>query len=466
MTTQGSQAGGPINSRAAEPVDVGNAESIIGISGLRQSSGRISEEQFRTLGNWQARYNLYREMMNDVTVSTLLDAIMLPLKAAEFTVAAASEDSVDLELRSYIETAMFTMYRQSWRSHVSDMLDAIPFGFALSEIVLEKRPDGLLYPRNLEPRAQETLERWEFDDEGKPELFVQRDPNSGDEIEIPMEKMLHVTFRGRKSNPEGQSALRSLYWPYRYKRQFEEFEAIGIERDIGGLPVLRQVEQGAPLTAAEREDMKTYLSALRRDETGHMIIPYGWELSSYPGPNQGKTTYDIADTITRKKNEIFQRLFGQFLILGIQSTGTQALVQGDIDFFHLGLIAVQAEIMETWNEQLIPYLLWANGFDLNQIKPPQILWADPGKLNVKALLEAYAVGWNIGMFDSNDNDKSYMRTVLDLPPLSSALAAENPFTIADKAKIEAEARMMGRGTGTDPSGPEGNGNSERRSSNP
>ena len=420
------------NARSAVGIDVQSHQNALGTSGLLHREGIITEELLSNLRSWTSRIRIYKEMANDAVIATLLDSIKLPLLAAEFTVTAASDEAADLELKQFIEANMFTMVRQSWRDHVYDQLDALDFGFAISEIVLEKRGDGLLYLKNLEPRGQETLARWEFDESGNTLAFVQLDPISRAETRIPIDKCIHSAFRRRKGNPEGQSLLRALYWTYIFKRQLEEFEGIGVERDVGNMPVLEHTED-VTLDDDQLRSIDEALVNLRRDQLLALRLPYGLKISSYPG---GTLTYDISDIIHRKKIEIFQRGFAQFLTLGTDQVGTQALVQGDIDFFHLGLIAIQADLMEVWNQQLIPYILVANGYDLDTINLPRITWSDPGTTNIRALLEAYKLGWDVGLLDSNDSDKEYMRTVMDLPAISDtggegSTGVENPALVIE-----------------------------------
>ena len=85
----------------AELLDINSAENALGITGLSNRQGQISEELFTQLRAWPARYRLYREMMDDAIIATLIDSIKLPLLAAEFTVSAASEESQDIEIKQF-----------------------------------------------------------------------------------------------------------------------------------------------------------------------------------------------------------------------------------------------------------------------------------------------------------------------------------------------------------------------------
>ena len=71
----------------------GEAEvsKVIGTRGLKNLGGRVQEEYDRLLENWSSAVDFYLEMRDDMTISTLMNAIKLPLLAAEFNVEAASD---------------------------------------------------------------------------------------------------------------------------------------------------------------------------------------------------------------------------------------------------------------------------------------------------------------------------------------------------------------------------------------
>lgn len=389
----------------------GGAAVIIGVKGLKNAGGRVNEEYLAILKSWAKEVKIYQEMRDDAVISTLLDAIKLPLLAAEFEVVKQGETEADDRATEFLEQNLAGMDAQSWRAHVADALEGLDFGFAISEIVLEKRSDGRLWLRNLEPRGQETLQRWEFDDRDSTTAFVQQDPDTGQLLTVPLAKCVHVAIAGRKGNPQGRSLLRSIYRTWRYLRNLEELEAIGIERDVGGMPVA-QLPEGA-ITSAQETALKDALKGLRQDEESYLIVPHGLEITPYAS---GSKAYNVAEVIERKKKEILMRGFAQFLMLGMEKVGTQALVKGSQDFFALSLIALQQQLLEVWNQQLIPYLFAHNQF-VGLAALPQLTWADPGKVDVTALLGAYGQGASSGLITLIREDEEHMRTVLGLPDL-------------------------------------------------
>ena len=444
-----------------EEIDVSGAEKPIGISGLGIREGIVSEERNQELRSYARRFQFFKEMTNDAAVATLLDCIKLPLLAAEFTVAAASEEANDLFLRDLVLANMTGMYRQTWGSHVRDCLESLEFGYSLAEIVMEKRSDGYLYLRNLDPRGQETLERWEHDPQEGFTDFVQRDPTTGSLFTIPLDKTVHVTLRGRKNNPEGISFLRPLYRTYKLKREFEIMEAIATERDMGGVPIAELPEHSnIPQDVLDKFDEA--LANMRRDTQSFLRPPPGVKVTPY----KGERGIDIGKIIMSLKMDIFFRGFAQFLTLGTTGTGTQALVQGDMDFFHFGLISIQQELMDVWNQQLVPYILLANGIELNTVTPPTIQWADPGQTKIRDAMEAYKLGVESGLYEANDADEDYFRSVHDLPPRTAA-SAESLSTGRDRtikpfvaAAYQAQGVIAAPQAGASPQGGAASGNND------
>jgi hypothetical protein len=396
------------------------ASKIIGSRGIKTLGGRVQEEYDRLLISWETAVRFYIEMRDDITISTLMSAIKLPLLAAEFDVEAASDSLVDVAARDWLWDAMNNMDRQTWRSHVSDMLEAPEFGFALSEIVLEKRKDGRLWLKNIDPRGQETLRRWEFDEFDHTTAFVQQDPDTGRIATIPMQKTVHVTFGGRKGNPQGRGMYRVLFRTWRFLKNIENLEGIGLERNVGGMPVATLPPE--PLSGQDIEDLKAALRDLRMDEEMYLILPNGLTVAPYSG---SINTSPLSIVIDRKQKEILQLGFAQFIKLGMSNVGTQALVKGSQDFFTLGLEAIQQQMLDSWNLQLVPFLFRYNQFSFPGMSGfPKITWHQPGKVDIGTLLDAYNKAITAKAMTPIRADEEYFRAEMDLSDLPDGVGEE------------------------------------------
>jgi len=391
-----------------------SAPSGIGVRGLKHRQGKIYEGWRTEFKTWSRAVKQYLEMRDYYIIGTMLDAVKLPLlKAPVITEPAEAQTPGDIAAAEWLMRAMQSMHKQSWSSHAEDMLSAIEFGWSVSEIVLEKRSDGRLWPRNIDPRGQETLEKWIFDTDMRDEVveMVQRDPNSNETINIPLSKCIHNTFRGRKGNPEGQSILLSLHWPYRMLKDFEIYEAIGVERDVGGMPVAVLPEGN--ITNEDEDGLEEALKGMRRDENEYLILPPGVKIEPYGSSSK---MYDIGSVIERKKKEILMRMFAQFLMLGMEQVGTQALVRGSQDFFNLAIGAIQESVVESWNQQFVPYLFAFNRFS-GMTDLPKIVWMSPGKIDIGGLINVLNAASGAKIFTPTDVDEDHLRELIDWPDL-------------------------------------------------
>jgi hypothetical protein len=175
----------------------------LGRTGLIEYSGEIHEQPLRKLQGSRAR-KVWTEMYRyDPMVGMAIRAIQLLTRGVIWRVEPAVEDEAQaMDDAEYLESVMIDM-SHSWRDFMSNVVTMLPYGFAPFEIVLKQRQgeketpgessrytDGLYGVRKLAIRAQDTVDRWVFDDEGGIAAMVQCAPPDYTGIEIPIEKLL------------------------------------------------------------------------------------------------------------------------------------------------------------------------------------------------------------------------------------------------------------------------------------
>ena len=393
--------------------------------GLSIWRGAVREEEQPQLKGLQDRLKVYRQMRRDSTVGALLDAIKGAVLSAPFSVEPAGNLPVDQQAADFIADTLGLREAGdldvTWEEHVADMLECVDFGFALAEVTLRQRADGLLGLADLSPIGQETLDRrapWQFNDLDDVVAIRQDPPGKGGyPITVPAWKLLHFTFRGRKRNPEGESLLANLWVDWRRRTLFEELEGIGVERDVGGMPVLYHP---AGLTDQEISDLDSQMERMRNDETSYARFPgpkasgedEGYLLEAYQG--SGKA-YDIGAIIDRVDTRILMRFFAQWLKLGTGNVGSFALEQGQEDFFSLTIQgAVQRPMQRVWNGTLIPFLMRMNGSRFTGASGnPRLTWAKPGRRNLQGLVDIYNRAK--GLLTLTEEDEDFLRDAADLP---------------------------------------------------
>ena len=226
----------------------------IGRIGQKRYGGTFYEEFLRELRGKKG-IETYREMAeNDDTIGAILFAVEMLIRQASWNVEPGGDTPKDKEAAEFVEQCMHDM-QDTWTDTISEILSFLTYGWSFHEIVYKRRMgktrdqktrskynDGLIGWRKLPIRAQETLYQWEYDDEDNLIAMTQLPPPNYGLITIPMDKAMLFRTKSRKGNPEGRSILRNAYRSWYFKRRIQEYEGIGIERDLAGLPVFTAPE--------------------------------------------------------------------------------------------------------------------------------------------------------------------------------------------------------------------------------
>ena len=240
-----------------------------GVTGLRRAGGHVHEEFLTQLAGYRA-IQIYREMReNDPIIGAIFYAIDKLLRQVSWRVQPASSSLEDVRAAKFIESCMKDM-SMTWEDTISEILSMLTYGFSYHEIVYKKRngmevsgearskySDGLIGWRKIPIRAQETRQQWEFDEAGGIRGMTQSAAPDYTLHFIPIEKALLFRTTTNKNNPEGRSILRNAYRPWYFKRRIEEIEAIGIERDLAGFPIMYVDPMNTPYVACLRSMVLT-----------------------------------------------------------------------------------------------------------------------------------------------------------------------------------------------------------------
>lgn len=388
-------------------------------TGLSIWHGIVDEEYLVDLKPWSKAYKVFTEMLDDVVIGTLYESVTVPLMDSKFSVTPASDKQPDIDAADWIAQQTILSKMFSWHDHVEESLTFLPYGFSLSEKVLKKQEDGLLWLSDLIPIGQDTLFQWgNRDPEGNVTGFIQQ--ITEDTLNIPsfraapMDKLLHFTFRGHKRNPMGRSLSRGLYRSWYFSKNLQVVEAIGVERDIGNVPVFKLGE--GFVSPEDITALKKAAEGLRIDETSYLILPNGVEAAAF---GSGGKVYNVREIVRDYHHLIRQRFFMDFVSLGSEGVGTQALAKEVTGFFSLALGSVQRRMMEVWNTQLIPWIFrWNPNAFSGMTELPQISWAKPGKINLQSVSQAISTMVASGVIHTNKALEDHIREVYELPGIS------------------------------------------------
>lgn len=427
----------------------------VGVSGLRVSGGRIREELLTALQGDKA-VKVYKEMRdNDAIVNALCWGVEQEVRKSDWTIDQGDAQEADAELLEQCRDDM----EHPFSDVVSEGSTMVQFGWAWMETVFKQRSgldakvasdydDGKVGWKKISLRSQDSLWNWDLAPNGDILGMNQRTftdlGSAGAAVLIPANVSLLFRTSHLKNNPEGRSMLRSGYRAWWYKKRIEELEAIGVERDFAGLPIigvpaeLLSPDATAPQMAA-LEEWKSIGRNLRMDEQACVVKPniydeHGNAMYTVEfGGTQSRRLFDTSAIINRWAVAILQGALADVLMLGHEKVGTNALGDTKSEMFTNAIQALVDELREVMNRSAVPRLMRLNG-----IKPPfpKFLTSPVGEVDPAAFIEMVLNYAKAGapLFPDNDLD-SAVREKIGLPERSQeAIDADNE--LAD-AKLEA-----------------------------
>ncbi len=411
-----------------------------GVPGLKHWFGRLYEEWMPALADEKGKRAYLEMAWNEPSIVAFRYVIEMLVRQVQFEVEPFDESLEETEWAEFVDSCLHDM-ESPWASVVADALTMIIYGWGLQEKVFKLRKgrdgehpsnhnDGRLGWLRLAPRSQETIWRWELDPHGKVLGVIQWAPPAWQFTQIPIDALIHYKTHEWHSSPEGVSLLRGAYVPFQFKKTIQTIEAIAIERDGCGIPVVRMPAERMRLATEESDteegqgakaqldsliklarDLKTdsqqgIVMPSEFDEGGHQL--YDVSLMS----SAGGRTIGTDQVIRRYKEEMFGAVNADFLAFGHETTGTQALGATRSDMFLTAVNALVACITGPFNRQVIPELCEMNG---KKEKFPTLGHTDLQEANLGVLTPYLATLAQLGIDLSDSQTERHLRRIADLP---------------------------------------------------
>lgn len=365
---------------------------------LKEMGGYIYEEFLRKLeGNLGVR--TYKEMSsNHAVIGAVLYVIETLCTGGAPRIEAADASTEEQEKADFISDCILDM-EHTWEQFIKETVRGIlVYGWVVHEKLYKIRAgqkdnlhtssrfdDGKIGWRGFALRPQDSLLRWEFSPEGYPVTMVQLPPTGGTLNFIPLCKCIHARADSSKQNPEGRSLLRNSYVSWFYQKRIQELEAIGVERDLAGMPMVmlpaEYMASDAPsemkavydtlqkmVTRIKRDEQEGILMPSDRDEAGNLLFEFKLLQSA------GGRRIDTNPIIIRYDQRIAMTLLADFVLLGHEAVGSFALADSKTSIFARAVDSVRQLIAAELNRGAIPELLRFNGFNTDKI--PTLVFPD------------------------------------------------------------------------------------------
>jgi hypothetical protein len=410
--------------------------SELGSTGLVQYSGYVQEELRREMIGQRWIRNV-RDMLVDPIPYSAFNIIDKLTRQVTWEIQPGSDDNADHEIADFVRGCLFDDMSQPWRETVGEIHSYLPWGHSWHEIVYKRRDgenrnpsknskfnDGRIGWRKWPIRSQESLQRWDFDENGGIQGVYQLAAPRYQTVQIPIEKSLLFRTSTHKNNPEGHPLCRPIFRPWFFKQKIENYEAIGIERDLNGVPMMRIPSEyldpdAAPNIKAIGDYCKKMVTEVKVNESGGIVIPsdvfdettirkFEFELLS----TNGVRSVDARKVIQGKNLEILLTFLLDFIVMGHEKVGSFALASSKTEMFGYALGAFLDSDCEIVNRHAIPRLLRLNGIETEH--PPKLSHGDIESLDLLEIANFIATMAGAG-FDVTDEQLSYLLKQGGLP---------------------------------------------------
>lgn len=403
--------------RLAEPSNVDLRE--LGHTGMSIFTGWLHRE-YNPLLRHQSGLRIFNEMRrSDGTVRGSLRLIKTPILAARWFMEPAADTPRDRMIADFVWWNLTKGMSTSFPQFITESLLMLDFGFYMFEKVFrmdDQRPQarGRVTWKKLAPRHPLDLSEWLFDENGGPAGVRILNQETGQDTEIPIDKMLIFTFEKEAGDLSGISVLRSAYKPWFYKQQLEKIDAIQKERHGIGVPIIKLPPNFSKDDLALAQNMGRNI---RTNEMAHIVLPPNWEVMFAKLEGQ---PVDALKSIDYHNSEIHKNILASFM------DRTAPTKDDDYSMFLKSTRYVADIITDIINKHAIPQLVdfnWTrlpNGYP--QLRARRI--GEYADWRTQSFAYRNLVGSNI--LRPDDRLEEQLREEMDLPAVDEATLREPP----------------------------------------
>lgn len=385
------------------------AETEIGNTGidLKGVSGKVAEDLSKLWKGKNKKEFLKEMVSNDPYCSAWINAKNAIVLKPDWGIKPNdTENDKAKEYAELISDMLFKDMTTSFNNFVLNSATMTEYGFSLSEIVLKKRQgktdnpmtsslynDGLFGIAKLAPRWQNSISKWDIDNNGNIENVYQKGNFGVNDVKIPYKKVLHFVMNGYNGNPEGESVLRGAFVSYYNKKNIERIQREIFERGFAGILDIQvparylSRKNSTPEGVEVRRNLEAFMKNVKQGKEAGIIRPFSKDFVIELIQGKTGTGLDPDKMIDRYNTEIV------LCLLSDSFMGKSKVYQGasgeqtKTKIYKSFIGIVLDEIKEQVNNKLIPMI-----FEINNLDFDYMPYLDYGNLDD---LDLQAVSWFI-----------------------------------------------------------------------
>lgn len=387
------------------------SETEIGNTGinLKGVSGKVDEDLSK-LWKGKKKKDFISEMKsNDAYVNAWVNAKNAIALKPDWVVKSKDTTENTEKAKEYAELISDMLFKDmatSFNSFILNSITMAEYGFAVSEIVLKKRlgktdnpntsslyEDGLFGIAKLAPRWQNSINKWDIDNNGNIENLYQRGDNFTNDVKIPYKKVLHFVMNGYNGNPEGESVLRGTFVSYYNKKNIERIQRETFERGFSGIldiqvpPRYLSKRNNTPEGMEVRRNLEAFMKNVKQGKEAGIIRPFSKDFAIELIQGKTGTGLDPDKMIERYNTEIVMCLLSDSFMGKSKVYQGASGEQTKTKIYKSFIGIILDEIKEQVNKKLIPMI-----FEINNLDEGLMPYLDYGNLDD---LDLQAISWFI-----------------------------------------------------------------------
>lgn len=321
-----------INRQVSQPLHVENTVLTLGKTDLSVNNA----------------FQTYREMKLDGVVSGSMSFIKALITKGGFSLkahpnAGAKEKAITEALNKSLDNLVYDK-----KQLLSNWCQSLDYGCSLNEMVFKKQGSYFVFD-NISPIHLSTVERFEFDGGKLKKLNLNEAENDGlvwdtrinAQPSINGDKVLFFRIEPDSDFPLGKSLLYGAYTAWKTKKILQEYEAIGVAKNLSGvLDIKVPSEYITKYFAEPNSDEAIYVANLLTQAEmlhagkGSYILSASdtnqngvrlFEITTVGGRDSNAQNYDVGQAIDRYNREIQLSLQTMVLSMGAEGGGSFAL---------------------------------------------------------------------------------------------------------------------------------------------
>lgn len=450
---------------------------------LATIQGYILEEARRELRFPKAAL-LYKKMMLDPNISSAVSLIELLLSRVKWKIEvpkdAPEEEKEICKKLNY----NLTILQRPFEEYIIEFLSYLVFGFCTPEKIYQDITDSPYGNfkgwSDFRVISQDTVYQWFFDNSTGELLGLRQDLSrinkdgyvllgtgsngaSNATIDVPRKKFMLFRHNPKRNNPEGNSPLKACYTSWKYRSIIEEYETIGVTKDLGGIPVIgiaveylsKAVLDPTGQEAQVIADLEKQAANLHAGDQSYVIRPIAYDSLGnslfefdLKGVDGGGKQYDTDKIVRRHDTKILMTFFADVLKLGNDQHGSFSLADSKTNLLTMGIEAHVENILRVLNHDLIPQTYELNKWAYNAEKSCRFVHEDIEKQDIESLAKALQNVGAVGFIrPAEDIEDKLRKDWLGLPPTKEASPKFLESSLTSKSG-EGKTEGLNNGTGS------------------